>query len=207
MGDIQNGIETLRRFVATRWWEIKTVVGRGRSVSASHSAESGTSFSGFSVWHRKLNTRQIDVIVGSGVMLRTYGSQDALARELGLFPESFAPTAWELAPWSFFADYFANIGDIIDGFSLVNGHLAWSYQTTRKVRRTSKIFTRTTNSNPYEVYSASVGNTVWEEKSIDRAILSSIVPPLDFKLPSFGSRTALNIAALAYQGNVPRPFY
>jgi hypothetical protein len=43
----------------------------------------------------------------------------------------FLPTAWDLIPYSFIADYFANIGDIIRAYSFQSGDLSWGCKTVR----------------------------------------------------------------------------
>lgn len=49
---------------------------------------------------------------------------DRLAR-FGFTPSEFIPTAWELLPWSFLADYFANIGDILNSWVTDTSSVAW----------------------------------------------------------------------------------
>jgi len=43
----------------------------------------------------------------------------------GFEPQNFIPAAWELLPWSFLADYFTNIGDILDASIVNTQRLAW----------------------------------------------------------------------------------
>lgn len=43
-----------------------------------------------------------------------FGSNDRLMQLLGFDPAQFAPTVWELVPWSWLADYFLNIQQIIE---------------------------------------------------------------------------------------------
>lgn len=207
MADAQNGLDTMRSYLAKRPFELQEVRGKGFSESTSFGSEAGNSYSGCQVWYRPANYRKLEVKTVAGIRIQSRATLDSLPRSLGLYPESFVPTAYELMPYSFFIDYFSNVGAIIDGACLVNGNMTWSCETKRTVARTTAMLTRVIGSNPYVVQSASVSNTVWEESSVDRQALTSIVPPLDFRLPAFGSKTALNIAALAYQGSVPRPFY
>lgn len=59
---------------------------------------------------------------------------------IGLKPHNFAPTVWELIPWSFVVDYFTNIGTVILGLSLSTQRFAWTQTTT--VRRTKTSLSR-----------------------------------------------------------------
>jgi len=43
----------------------------------------------------------------------------------GFEPQNFIPAAWELLPWSFLADYFTNIGDILNSAITSDRDLAW----------------------------------------------------------------------------------
>jgi hypothetical protein len=42
---------------------------------------------------------------------------NTVARNFGVMPEDFIPTAWELLPWSWAIDYFTNVGDMINAAS------------------------------------------------------------------------------------------
>jgi len=80
---------------------------------------------------------------------------------LGLLPEDFVPTLWELLPWSFLADYFTNVGDCISALCYPRGLIKWINLTTRRttvrtvhttynrpsdsaLQRRNTVFTRTT---------------------------------------------------------------
>jgi len=49
----------------------------------------------------------------------------------GFRPEEFIPAAWELLPWSFLIDYFANIGDLLD--AAVTTYPNWDYGSRSQV--------------------------------------------------------------------------
>jgi hypothetical protein len=50
----------------------------------------------------------------------------------GFSPEQFIPTAWELLPWSFLADYFTNIGDCLNAVVTSTRGLAYVNRTEIK---------------------------------------------------------------------------
>ena len=47
----------------------------------------------------------------------------------GFQPQNFIPAAWELLPWSFLADYFTNIGDILNASIVSTDDVAWVNKT------------------------------------------------------------------------------
>jgi hypothetical protein len=53
---------------------------------------------------------------------------------LGLLPERFIPTVWELIPYSFVLDYFINVGDIINSYAFHRSNVIWG---TRVIRTTT----------------------------------------------------------------------
>jgi hypothetical protein len=63
------------------------------------------------------------------VVKRTNASQWQNEDLFGFEPQNFIPAAWELLPWSFLADYFTNIGDILDSAVTVERDLAWVNRT------------------------------------------------------------------------------
>jgi hypothetical protein len=55
-------------------------------------------------------------------------------RDLGIIPDQFFPTLWELIPYSFVADYFANISGVVASFSVPHAAIAWCNRTSRSSR-------------------------------------------------------------------------
>jgi hypothetical protein len=122
------------------------------------------------------------------------------------------PTAWELLPYSFLLDYFTNIGDILDAWSVRKSDITWCNRTERlrAVRtlsecRIDKAWTESSVSNFYE----------WKDKYVDssyyRAVRESITrganfpayPSLRIEIPGFGSKW-INMSALLASRNKTR---
>jgi len=60
------------------------------------------------------------------------------ADRFGFRLDEFAPTLWELAPWSFLWDYFTNIGDLVDAASTSTDKVIYTNKTV--VNRTRWFF-------------------------------------------------------------------
>jgi hypothetical protein len=65
------------------------------------------------------------------------GGKISLAQNLQLDLPHFLPTIWDLLPYSWMIDYFANIGDIIKAYSFRSSDLAWGCKTLRTTRQYS----------------------------------------------------------------------
>lgn len=61
-------------------------------------------------------------------------NENPVRADMNLFGASWGdiiPTAWELIPYSFLVDYFTNIGDVLNSWSVRKGDIAWCNQTVR----------------------------------------------------------------------------
>lgn len=140
----------------------------------------------------------------------------SLAQDLQVLPENWLPTAWDLLPYSFIADYFTNIGDIIRGYSFVFGRLSWACKTTRNSKFAVYTVKRVT---PFDLAPPNVfirnraicrgGNASMVDRKVTRAKLTSddLIPRFAFSIPH-GVKPWLNMAALMLSRSVPLvPFF
>lgn len=134
--------------------------------------------------------------------LITAGYSSDMRERFGLTLRQFVPTAWELLPYSFIADYFMNIGDIINGVFGEHRALAWSSKNQRIKAINSWTY------GPIRFVDGQPGRRAGtihfsppyyeaEKLWFTRSIPSTFVPPFVFTYPSLGSTKWANLAALA----------
>lgn len=127
-------------------------------------------------------------------------------RALGLQPRDILPTIWNLIPYSFLADYFVNIGNIVDSLGVPWGGVKWAQMT--EVTENSISIIENHSAAPHSVppfkevvkndyskpgvYNASV-------KTFSRGSIGGLpLPDLEFtRIGDITGRQWLNMAALA----------
>jgi hypothetical protein len=126
----------------------------------------------------------------------------------GLNLDQFLPTIVELIPYSFLADYFANIGNIVEAVSFNTARLRYwgASHVARRFFVAEVISDGTNKSDPSYISSyVSAGKTVATVNKFDRVEFPSLVPSLNFHIPTYANIWA-NISALAYQHRSIVPF-
>lgn len=125
----------------------------------------------------------------------------------GFDPKDFIPAAWELLPWSFLADYFSNIGDILEAVTTSTAGVSFLVKTTQDHRQ---IFRHTEwdvdkMKSQYacpSYISVETGGPGWgytRAKKVTRRLSTMPdIPTLELTLPGTDSQL-LNIAALLAQ--------
>jgi hypothetical protein len=136
---------------------------------------------------------------------------------LQLTPKDFLPTAWDLLPFSFIADYFANIGDIINAVSLLGTNYVFTCRTERTVSRRDYFVTGCDKlfvDAPQRMIQINKnwcqgGNAWFQTTSFSRTRLNSedLLPVLRFRIP-ISKRPWENMGAImAANVRVLVPFY
>lgn len=114
---------------------------------------------------------------------------------LSLVPE----TAWELLPWSFFIDYFVNVGDIISSSVTGTGLVSYTSESnvySHEYQYKALEFNSAPSGGWGPIIPISPGNLFVKKRSVTRTGGTLAIPPLYFHLPGSNIKY-LNIAALA----------
>lgn len=211
IGDIRDASNYLDK----RRRRLEQTLVRFRGFGSNESA-SFSSFTGLSVgaagyrWRTRTKTDTTVAYYGA-VKSRASGTHSVDADLLGFTPRSFAPTAWELIPYSFLVDYFTNIGGVINAWSNQNTDFAWIARTVRRssVRETVDAHKNFTTSSDYLIYHQTFSPGYWRvtNTAVNRASLNSLgIPSVQFELPGFGLKW-LNLGALARTHRSLTPFF
>lgn len=140
--------------------------------------------------------------------VRTHADPDgksSIVRELQLLPQDWLPTAWDLLPYSWIADYFTNIGEIIQALSFITSDLVWaekSIQTKRDRLYTSFSFLNLKEFSSYKTVSL-VGSGKLDSHprqgivkfQRSKLLESDLMPRFEFRIPT-GKYPYLNMGAL-----------
>lgn len=196
ISDTKAGAEALARLIHG---DVRhsTVRGFGKAETASTPTFSNYNVPGFTLGQKEtyLISRDTCIIKG-GVSAKATGPTLTNAAHLfGFTPEEFVPTIWNLIPYSFLADYFLNVGDILEATFFDRAGVSWVSRTNLQ----EKVFTsRVHHKRQGSSWSGSStgGSYVVRQKSMSRSSSTPLVPSFEVSLPG-APQQWINMAALA----------
>lgn len=186
------------------------VSSRGEDEASSVSQTSGTFSSTYimlrSVTQDKSVSRCQYVCGLSASRTADFGSNAALLQLLGVTPGNLLPAAWEAVPWSWLADYFSNIGNILDASVTSTASVTWICKTVSS-RHSRKVTISTDEALTAEkvksvgrkVVSQAPGQASYEtvRTVLNRTIPASLgIPSLYFEYPTQVGQLANMVAVL-----------
>lgn len=133
MSDIADGYDALERYRGANRLRTKRVRGFAQDqIPIASYMSTPIDVTGQLYYNHTSNEYQTRQSIHYGVMGISHDSRIAMARSLlGFNLEDFAPTLYELVPWSFLIDYFTNFGAVIDSWAFNTSRLRWYCRTNR----------------------------------------------------------------------------
>lgn len=136
MNDIAQGFDAMD-YLANKHDNsfVKILTGVGRQAKHTMLSPSSYGYTKFISFIGDKQVSQQQKVKYRGLYERDTTKPDHLSqmgyasRVLGLDIEHFIPTLYQLAPWSFLADYFANIGDVLEFTFMNTSNVNWVVRT------------------------------------------------------------------------------
>jgi len=206
LSDIDDGAKAIADFVVDpNSQEFKTLTARGYDEHATDAVITDWSMSSSSYYdvrarcfRRRSYTVKYLACIGVSPSVRSTAFQ-----KFGLNMANFIPTLWDLIPYSFVADYFTNIGDVMNGLANLSSNVRWVMRwTIIEDLEEAKSFYNGPVSDPSHppLQYCSGGYFSVSSKTINRGVYGgSLVPPFRWEIPGASSLKWANLAALATQ--------
>lgn len=114
----------------------------------------------------------------------------------GLAVEDFVPAAWNLLPWSFLADYFTNIGDVLEATFTDTSSVSWSLRQTKlRTRRIESAWANVQAAKTF--FGAQYLSSQGSKSSIETVSTEYRRDVIGLDRPSFQVRVNLNAGKVA----------
>jgi hypothetical protein len=153
---------------------------------------------------RKVKSTYTERIKGA-IRNNLVNGQQPVADILQLAPRNFIPTVWDLLPYSFIVDYFLNIGNILQAYSMNFSDVAWGNFTTRTLTTSDYAVLKIAVAIPgppsyISSFGASGGNSYFSCVNFTRDVLKQdmLIPSLQFSLPLGSKKPWINMASLLF---------
>lgn len=145
-------------------------------------------------------TAEHDVVVTARAGLRAQADSSCrpsvtrLLEVTGFNFSEFIPTVWNLLPYSFLVDYFANVNDILTAYTTDTSSMTWYSRGTiyKRIMR-MRLVCRQKVDALHSIAAQSAGGWTSSDITVSRTGTLQF-PQLTFSLPN--SRQSLNVAAL-----------
>lgn len=204
ISDAEDCLKAISRLQGYRPWAYVRFPAGSKQDDGRSSRSVTSNVNGLTIDYIEFRDIEVTVEYRGVVDLKTDERGFQLASQnFGLDWQNVVPAAWELFPWSFLADYFSNIGDVISAFAFNRSRMRWVAKTTRTNRSTRigsekfRPFSHATIKRIEEQMTP--GTYIHEVQTVNRdTYLGSLVPDFQVEIPGLWSDSIkwANMAAL-----------
>lgn len=203
--DIDDGMSALA-FTDTLVPEVIAATAKDEWTTAfnTYSTQS-TAGAGFIACQASVRTRAKGFVrYLGGVAWESQNTAPSWQSKWGLTLSDFAPTLWELIPYSFLVDYFSNVGAVIDAASYGIVRVRWGVtssmvETSQELGHYKPYWTSSSCTDTHET--ASLGLSPLSRIAFSRGLFTWVnvgINDISFQIPGIGDwRKWANMAALA----------
>lgn len=134
MSDLDDAARAFRALASGRTFENVRFTGEGNAESTTISRETYvcSGFAPLPELQAEIRYKfSVGVKLGGAWQSNVTGSAMPVPYIFGTRFLDIVPTAWELVPWSWFADYFTNIGEVLSVWAMRQIDFAWLNETIR----------------------------------------------------------------------------
>jgi hypothetical protein len=205
ISDIEDGAKALARYNLDEYRSRTKVIGSSTGkLSEEDPYWSNLNF-GYGGYETLLKTTaEIKVVYRVGVAATPHSQLEMSSGLFGWRWEDFIPTVWELIPYSFLVDYFANIGDVLSAWSHQNFGQTWASKTVIKTVDRSIAGQRLNSAAKSALLVGQLDEIDFDKYNVTRRYKEVVrdhytgdfVPSLAFEVPGIGSLKWINIGAL-----------
>jgi len=192
----------------------KRIVSRATEEEVQHSHSPAVIPGGSSNWFvmsrtsKKTTKYRVQYVCGLNQShMADFGSNERLLQILGFDHANWIPAVWEVVPWSWLIDYFANINQILDASVTSTTGVSWSNRTISQ--ETTYELQDNINSDATRARIASfgwvgggggsIGKFVIRRMTVNRIANAQLgVPPLYFKHPFEDGKKIANMSAALF---------
>jgi hypothetical protein len=128
-----------------------------------------------------------------------------LLRSAGFTLKDFVPTVWELIPLSYVADWFFNIGAVLDAWAFNQSQISWqcmTYKNRVTAKYSGKVKIAPTPGTPgqFTIYQGDPGSVILSRIDLERRLPGTATLRQAFRLPDMFLFSKLcNVTSLLVQ--------
>jgi len=195
VNDIDNAARTAAEFLARDGMGYRKISSKASNHWQKSSKTSGSYVDPALNWTgTRYYQYESDCRIVGEIIVKHSGSFADLSAAASFDLGDFVPTVWELIPLSYVADWFVNVGAILESYAFMSSNRAWwSWTDRNRVLVTLKAV-------PGGGVFGNPGGLRWQHVSMTRSNPNSYTPSLEFSLPgSHLFRKLANVSSLGVQ--------